>query len=106
MFQVGYYSLCLEVENKMTSKQALEEIIDEIKYTHNDGKTLTPFDKKRIDIIAKDLELLDILKGIVKIVDCSKHPTTSLNDQLVILSGGAIKSVEDYEKIKKWLEEE
>lgn len=46
----------------MTSTQALYDLIDEIKYTHNDGVSLTPFDQKRIDIIAKDLEVLEILK--------------------------------------------
>lgn len=90
----------------MTSKQALEDIIDEIKYTHNDGKTLTPFDQKRIDIIAKDLEVLEILKRIVKVVDYSKYPITSPDDQFLILSGGEIKNVEDYDKIKECLRHE
>ena len=54
--------------------------------------------------ILKDLEVLEILKRIVKIVDCSKYPVTSLDSQLVILSGGEIKNVEDYDKIKEWLE--
>ena len=54
--------------------------------------------------IEKDLEVLEILKRIVKIVDYSEYPITSLDNQLVILSGGEIKDVEDYDKIKEWLE--
>ena len=56
--------------------------------------------------ILNDLEVLEILKKIVKIVDYSEYPITSLDDQLVILSGGEIKNVEDYDKIKRWLEYE
>ena len=88
----------------MTSKDALKDLIDEIKYTHNDGVSLTPFDQKRVDIIQKDLDVLEILKGIVSIKDCSEYPITSLDNQLFILSGGKITNVEDYDKIKEWLE--
>ena len=56
--------------------------------------------------VLKDLEVLEILKRIVKIVDYSKQPATSLDDQLFILSGGEIKNVEDYNKIKEWLDNE
>ena len=59
-----------------------------------------------LEDIEKDLEVLEILKRIVKIVDCSKYPITSLDNQLVILSGGEIKNVEDYDKIKEWLNNE
>ena len=43
--------------------EALEKIVDEIKWTHNDGKTLTRFDKEQVDIIEKELKALEILKN-------------------------------------------
>lgn len=46
----------------MTGKEALLDLIDTIKYTHSDGKTLLSYDKKITDIIMKDLEVLEILK--------------------------------------------
>lgn len=52
----------------MTSKEALEELADEIKYTHNDGKTLTHYDSVRYNAIAKDLKKLDKLERAIKII--------------------------------------
>ena len=85
----------------MTSKEALKRLWQETA----PATYMKDFDKKECcDAIERDLEVLDILKRIVKIVDYSKQPTTSLDDQLFILSGGEIKNVEDYDKIKEWLE--
>ena len=47
----------------LSSKEALEKIVDEIKWTHNDGKTLTRFDKEQVDIIEKELNALEIIKN-------------------------------------------
>lgn len=91
------------------------EIIN--KYIKNYKETLTSAHNLKIieilskkinemELVKKDLEVLPILKRIVKIVDYSNHPATSVDDQLVILSGGTIKNIEDYDKIKKWLEED
>ena len=43
--------------------EALEKIVYEIKWTHNDGKTLTRFDKEQVDIIEKELKALEIIKN-------------------------------------------
>ena len=51
----------------MNSIEALNELIDEIKYTHNDGKTLTEYDAKLVEIIKKDLEALVVLKKYFRI---------------------------------------
>ena len=40
----------------MDIKQALEELIDELKWCCNDGKTLTPYDEKRINVIKQHVE--------------------------------------------------
>ena len=87
---------------KMTSKEALNDLIDEIKYTHNNGKTLTEYDQKRIDIIAKDLEILEIFKKHTKI--------NALGDIVVdilfsnINYKGWEENNKEYAKIKEWLE--
>lgn len=45
----------------MNSIEALNELIDEIKYTHSDGKTLTAYDAKLIKVIKEDLNALNII---------------------------------------------
>lgn len=89
----------------MTSKDGIE-ILKSAWHDRMDKPNYPNFDdiNDAITSVAKDLEVLEILKRIVKIVDCSKHPTTSPDDQLVILSGGEIKDVKEFDKIKEWLE--
>lgn len=45
----------------MTGIQALAELEDEIKWTHNDGKELTKYDAIRVEVIRKHLYALDVL---------------------------------------------
>lgn len=52
--------------------------------------------------VAKDLEVLEILKKIVSIKDY--NPTEY--PPFIILSGGEVKNIEDAKKIKEWLENE
>ena len=84
----------------MTSKQALNDLIDEIKYTHNDGKTLTSYDQKRIDIIAKDLEVLDILKKYVLTADLLDNDTKVFRINALFMWDDV-----GYKEIKRWMEE-
>lgn len=88
----------------MTSKEALSELFGEVQSHKNQ------FDQteliERVAIIHNDLEVLEILKRIVKIVDYSECPIDSPDNQLVILSGGRIMNVGDYDKIKEWLNNE
>ena len=89
----------------MTSKEALQDLFTISNKITKDKLNLdTKEIFERYKVIREDLEMLEILKRIVKIVDCSKYPITSLDNQLVILSGGEIKNVKDYDKIKEWLE--
>lgn len=53
--------------------------------------------------IRKELEVLEIIKHIVKIADYSDR--TIQGGNLVILVGGEIKTFEEYQKIKEWLKE-
>ena len=46
-------------DEKLTGKKALEELADEIKYTHNDGKTLTEYDSVLYEAILNDLNRLE-----------------------------------------------
>lgn len=85
----------------MANKEALNQLLY---YATLDDSGFEPFMEDYANQIEKDLEVLEILKKIVKIVDYSEYPITSLDNQLVILSGGKIENVEDYEKIKEWLE--
>lgn len=94
----------------MNSKEALEEIKDYLLVQHDDNGEeedcirFGELEPALIEPLERDLEVLEILKRIVKIVDYSKYPITSPDNQLVILSGGKIMNVEDYDKIKRWLE--
>ena len=82
----------------MNSKEALSKLFEEAQSF--DQTELT----ERLIIIHNDLEVLDILKRIIKIVDYSEYPMTSPDNQLVILSGGELMNIVDYNKIKEWLE--
>ena len=85
----------------MTSKEALKRIRQETA----PATYMKDFNKKECcDVIEKDLEVLEIIKHIVKIADYSDR--TIQGGNLVILVGGEIKTFEEYQKIKEWLENE
>ena len=86
----------------MNGKQALYDLIDEIKYTHNDGVSLTPFDQKRVDIIAKDLEVLKVLKGILKVY-CVKRKRNNL---YILASKNPSLTKEEYDLLKELWEDD
>lgn len=92
----------------MTSKQALNDLIDEIKYTHNDGKTLTSYDQKRVDVIKKDLEVLQELKKILLKADrIENHVINQDEDEVKYEVIDTILPVIYVEgKIKEWLNNE
>ena len=46
----------------MTSLEALNDIIDELKWCCNDGKTLRKYDETRVKVIEKSLKALEIIK--------------------------------------------
>lgn len=97
----------------MTSKQALNDLIDEMKYTENDGKTLTSYDQKRVDAIMKDLEVLEILKKhlFIRIMDIPAFDGTYIVSLLDKEEQEwdytcIFVSEEEKEKIKEWLNNE
>lgn len=53
----------------MTGIEALDQLAEEIMYTHNDGKTLTEYDSVRYDAIANDLKRLEKLEKVVEILN-------------------------------------
>lgn len=53
----------------MTGIEALNELAEEIMYTHNDGKTLTHYDSVRIKIIQQDLDRLKKLEKAIEILE-------------------------------------
>lgn len=57
---------------------------------------------KAIDNVEKDLEVLEILKKNVKIVDYGEREI--FGGELYILQGFRITNREDYQKIKEWIE--
>lgn len=74
----------------MTSKEALEDIIETLKWVCSDGKTLTDYDKREVDIIKKDLERLEKLEKAIEII--KKMPVTFI-----------CKTLQEYELIKEVL---
>lgn len=93
----------------MTSKEALNDLIDELKRCTVDGKKLSEYDKPRIKAIQKDLEVLEILKKHPSLLCCFAYDgvyswknfneTYSDEDKEYI---GATKK--EFEKVKEWLE--
>lgn len=51
----------------MSGKEALNNLIEELKWCCNDGVELTDYDKSMIEPIQRDLEILDILKKSVDV---------------------------------------
>lgn len=51
----------------MSGKEALNNLIEELKWCCNDGIELTDYDKSMIEPIQRDLEILDILKKSVDV---------------------------------------
>ena len=92
-------------EDTMTSKEALNDLIDEIKHTHNNGKTLTEYDQKRTDIIAKDLEVLEILRKNID-VDLLKANEKAPIVITILRCKPLTNTIDkEYEKVKEWLEQ-
>lgn len=87
---------------KMTGKEALLDLIDTIKYTHNDGKTLLPYDKTRTDAIMKDLEVLEFIKYNFLVY---KDLFPNGKWQLILKQKNSIvEESKGYELLKEWLE--
>ena len=87
----------------MKSKELIQEYIqecDKYGWCEYEGKYWKP----ELQIILKDLEVLEILKKYVKLVDLGDREV--IDGDLMILRGSKITKAEEYQKIKEWLEED
>ena len=90
----------------LSSKEALEKIVDEIKWTHNDGKTLTRFDKEQVDIIEKELNALEIIKKYSFVfVEKGELKSGKYADIELLLDETDFENQEEYELLKEVLGE-
>lgn len=78
----------------MTSKEALEMIVVDLVPRAKENN------KEEIELIERDLEILEILKKIVSIKDYNKEAYPPF----IILSGGQVKNIDEAVKIKEWIE--
>ena len=74
----------------MNSREALYDIIETLKWCTNDGKKLIDHDKKMVDIILKDLEILETLKKRLYIEDESIEIELIDVDKWVISVDGCV----------------
>lgn len=81
----------------------MSESLEALDTLVNWGARYEPKSEYYYNLVKKDLEVLEIIKNIVKIADYSDR--TIQGGNLVILVGGEIKTFEEYQKIKEWLEE-
>lgn len=86
----------------MNSKEALDQLIDEIKYTHNDGKTLTNYDAKLVKVIKKDLEVLEIIKNKLLYVKDTCGNTLNKDNKVICLYNNYFLSNKEYKLLKEW----
>ena len=103
--------ICNEEEEQMTSLEALKSICHECERNMATNKTRCPFRSisndfcKEIEIIKKDLEMLEMLKSHMSIEteyddeDCKEYEYLTYNGLYL-----DIKNKEEYYKIKKWLQ--
>lgn len=56
----------------MTSAEAFEKLVEELKWCCNDGVELTEYDKHILDPIAKDLFILQLIKPLIEIIENTK----------------------------------
>lgn len=86
----------------MTGKEALNNLIEELKWCCNDGKELRAYDKKMIEPIQRDLEMLEILKNKIEVLD---NTTYTANPKYYIqLRQDVILNEETLKFIKEWLD--
>ena len=86
----------------MNGKEAINNLIEELKWCCNDGVELTDYDKAMIEPIQSDLFILEILKNIIEIVE---NTTYTANPKYFIKIKQSVKLEEKtLELIKRWLE--
>ena len=91
----------------MTSKEALERIKNTIIVRRNNTVVLEPFIQEEIETIAKDLEVLEILK---KRIEINETYDDLFPYEIKVKSGYIsnrsclVLTEEDFKKIKEWLE--
>ena len=85
----------------MTSKEAVEELEDTFE---NDVYYI---ERKLLDIIKKDLEVLEILKRSIFNKEIHKYALTEkFKDQKFMLLSLSIRGDNEIDKVKEWLENE
>ena len=85
----------------MTSKEALEELKD------NFENDVYKVERKMLDIIEKDLEILEILKQSIFNKEEHKYALTEkLKGQKFMLVSLSIRGEDEIAKVKEWLENE
>ena len=85
----------------MTSKEALEELKD------NFENDVYKVERKMLDIIEKDLEVLEILKQSIFNKEEHKYALTEkLKGQKFVLVSLSIRGEDEIAKVKEWLENE
>ena len=85
----------------MTSKEALEELKD------NFENDVYKVERSMLNIIDKDLQVLDILKKSIFNKEEHKYAMTEKwKGQKFMLLGLTIRGDENIEKVKEWLENE
>ena len=83
----------------MTSKEAMAKLKD------NFENDVYKVERKMLDIIEKDLEVLDILKKSIFNKEEHKYAMTEkFKGQKFMLLGLTIRGDENIEKVKEWLE--
>lgn len=90
---------------KMTSKEALEELIENIKVKGKCDLPWTAWVVIRLNTIKKDLEALEVLKRSIFNKEIHKYVLNEkLKGQKFMTIGISIRGDTDINKIKEWLE--
>ena len=88
-------------EEEMTSKEALEELEDSFE---ND---VSYVERRILKVIAKDLEVLEILKKSIFNHEIHKYALDlRRKGQKFMIIAGCVRGDDDITKVKEWLENE
>ena len=88
----------------MTGKEAVKILYSERAYAYDDSNIHYDNIGRCLSIIEKDLEVLEILKYRIHLIDSKiKNDSIILEVAFVEASGFALKNSKEYDLLKEWL---
>ena len=86
----------------MTSKEAFKKLVEELKWCCNDGVELTDYDKKLLEPILNDLNILDWIRLILEVYETGD----TAHKYAIRIKENIVEKEVFLRALKEWLENE